>query len=267
MIKIKSLPVLLILLFIFSMTLAEESPHKNMSMRCTVCHTTENWKRIHFDHSTTGFDLEGQHKMLKCRSCHDIKDFSAVSSDCADCHTDFHQGRLYHDCSLCHTPKNWVLLDAYKAHANTSFLLLGKHARLDCQACHHNDMGGDWAQVQTTCINCHRKEYQATQNPVHTRLGFGIICENCHSPLSWTPASFRKHDDSYFPIFSGSHAGEWQNCTTCHIIRDDYTQFSCFENCHEHSKSKTDAKHREVSNYRYESNACYSCHPQGKGGD
>ncbi len=260
--KLPGLVLLLIML-----VSAENSPHKNLSLHCSVCHSTANWKNIQFDHDSTGFELAGQHKTLQCRSCHSIKDFSAVSANCAGCHTDFHQGRLYQDCGLCHTAQNWVVLDAYKAHANTSFLLLGKHARLDCQTCHHDDLGGDWAQIQTQCVNCHRADYQSAQNPLHTNLGFGIICEDCHSPLSWTPASFKKHDERYFPIFSGSHAGEWDNCTTCHVVPGNYLQFSCFANCHEHNQSKMSEEHNEVVNFRYDSNACYSCHPRGNGGD
>jgi len=259
--------IVLLLLFLSGLAVAETNPHKNLSFKCTACHVVSSWQKIHFDHRRTGFELSGQHKKLGCRDCHSIKDFSNTPATCRGCHTDFHQGRLYQDCSLCHTTANWTVLDAYKAHANTSFQLLGKHQQLDCENCHRGEIEGRWTRLRSNCVDCHRADYESTRNPDHKVLAFGLVCENCHSPLGWRPASFKKHDQEFFPIYSGTHAGVWDNCTTCHTAGNDYSQFSCFAGCHEHNRASTDGKHREVANYRYESSACYSCHAQGKGGD
>jgi len=92
-------------------------------------------------------------------------------------------------------------------------------------------------------------------------------CEICHSFYSWKPAQFTEHD-GIFPIFSGNHAGEWNECSDCHISPGNFQIFSCL-NCHEHRKDRMDNEHREVNGYLYESNACYNCHPNGsaEGGD
>jgi hypothetical protein len=41
-----------------------------------------------------------------------------------------------------------------------------------------------------------------------------------------------------------------------------YTLFSCLTGCH--ARSTTESHHREVSGFRYESAACYACHPTGR---
>ena len=77
---------------------------------------------------------------------------------------------------------------------------------------------------------------------------------------AWTPSSFN-HDANYFPIYSGEHKNEWNLCSECHTNSSDFKIFSCLV-CHK--KNETDSDHNGVSGYSYNSNACYSCHPDGK---
>src|SRR6202048_114722 len=42
--------------------------------------------RDRFDHLTTGFELEGQHRDLPCESCHANAVFKGTPRDCAACH-------------------------------------------------------------------------------------------------------------------------------------------------------------------------------------
>jgi hypothetical protein len=67
-----------------------------------------------------------------------------------------------------------------------------------------------------------------------------------------------------FPIAAGSsHAID---CNSCHGEFDTFTQFSCLSGgCH--TAAETTPNHNGVSGYLYESSACYSCHPDGKGVD
>jgi hypothetical protein len=81
---------------------------------------------------------------------------------------------------------------------------------------------------------------------------------------TWGDATFEQHDQ-VFPINSGAHAGRWTSCADCHTVPDDFSSFSCLT-CHEHSQARMDDKHLgEVSGYVYESSACLSCHPRGRG--
>ncbi len=246
---------------------AQGNPHVKVNFPCQTCHNTEEWKNVRFDHSQTGFDLTGQHAKRRCTDCHNLKDFIEVQKNCTFCHVDVHQARLYQDCDRCHTTQNWILLDPYKAHASTSMQILGSHTRLDCRVCHRGEVEGEWMRVRSNCADCHLQDYLSAENPVHSDLGFGKVCEDCHSQISWLPGSYKKHDAQFFPIFSGSHAGVWKDCTTCHYQFGNYSVFSCFLNCHEHDKAKTDGKHDEVPNYRYDSELCYQCHRSGKGDD
>ena len=52
------------------------------------------------------------------------------------------------------------------------------------------------------------------------------------------------------------------SCTSCHDTGTT-SAFNCL-NCHEHSQTRMDDKHSEVRDYRYASNACYQCHPNGR---
>ena len=49
----------------------------------------------------------------------------------------------------------------------------------------------------------------------------------------------------------------------CHLRPDNFAFFSCID-CHEHRKSEMDNKHDEVPGYVWESEACLSCHPDGR---
>ena len=68
------------------------------------------------------------------------------------------------------------------------------------------------------------------------------------------------HDDEYFPIYSGSHEGEWSDCIDCHINPNNYAIFTCIT-CH--IKLETDEDHEMVGGYVYESIDCLACHPTG----
>jgi len=244
---------------------AQESPHKNMQLDCETCHSPESWKSVEFDHNQTGFLLQGQHYKRNCQDCHTLTDFSKVEAACSSCHTDVHQARLGTNCENCHVPVSWSVFDPLQAHANTTFPLIGKHARLDCASCHYREIEGEFLRLSSDCVSCHRDEYQTTTNPVHTDIGFGVRCEDCHSLFSWQPAFFSAHD-GYFPIFSGEHSGAWDSCADCHLVQGNYTEFSCLD-CHKHRKTKMDDEHREESGYEYDSQACYNCHPRGTKGD
>ncbi|HED09646.1 MAG TPA: hypothetical protein ENJ10_03075 [Caldithrix abyssi] len=258
----------LVLLFLFVFPgggHAQSNPHADTQFDCQTCHQQAGWHTVSFDHDTTGFSLTGAHKKTTCLSCHDITSFKKVGSQCRDCHQDVHENRLSPECNTCHAPSGWSLMSPVKAHESTTFQLLGAHASLDCYSCHRNERNTGFLIEASECVDCHRTQYAQTTNPNHTGAGFSLQCDQCHSLIRWQPAIYNDHD-ALFPIFSGSHAGEWSQCSSCHDQPGNYQAFTCFT-CHEHNKASTDGEHDEVSGYIYESNACLSCHPQGGGGD
>jgi hypothetical protein len=108
-------------------------------------------------------------------------------------------------------------------------------------------------------------DYKATSNPNHQLANFSTDCKICHTTNpGWDAGNFTQHDQSFFPIFSGKHEGEWSQCSECHTTPNDYKAFSCTD-CHEHNNAGSLAnKHNDVSGYSFSSTACYSCHPKGR---
>jgi hypothetical protein len=161
------------------------------------------------------------------------------------------------ECASCHSTLAWAT--ARFDHGRSSFPLTGRHTAVSCLECHG---GGVWNGAPTDCAACHRDDYDATADPPHAASGFSLACATCHSTAGWDGASF-DHDGRFFPIYSGAHRQAWQSCADCHNNATNYSQFTCVA-CHEHSnQAEVDGDHREVSNYRYDSMACYSCHPRG----
>jgi hypothetical protein len=222
-------------------------------------------------HDFTLFPLTGGHSAIDCAECHPPvaqgkSQYVGVSPECVACHraaydatTDPPHGPAGFplDCTDCHSPRAWI--PARFDHAGTRFPLTGAHVPLPCEACHGD---GVWKGKDPACVSCHRAEYDATTDPPHAGLGFPVTCENCHNTTDWGQGRF-DHDGQYFPIYSGTHAGRWSACSTCHTNPTNYATFTCLS-CHPHSdRPGTDDKHSEVAGYQYDSPACYSCHPRG----
>lgn len=242
---------------------------------CTRCHTTENWLVDNIDelHFENGFPLLGQHAVVSCNQCHQAETgirFDRIGNDCINCHLDDYQATTSPDhvaagystnCMECHdvASNEWLWTSGTANH--NFFPLTGGHEIQDCNACHAN---GTFQGTPTECFACHEDDYLATTSPNHQASGFPTDCSVCHSiEPGWPAQDFAQHDDLYFPIFSGKHKGEWNDCVECHTVAGDFSQFSCID-CHEHNDpGKLADKHDEVSGYQYNSQACYQCHPKG----
>ena len=227
---------------------------------CATCHSTTAWQPASFDHARTGFALTGAHTRAACTACHTGGQYAGTPTDCYACHRANYEATtnpnhatagLPTTCVTCHTTTAWQ--PASFDHARTAFPLTGAHTRTACTACH---TGGQYSGTPTDCYACHRADYEGTASPNHTSAGFPTTCTSCHTTTAWQPANWN-HDSLYFRIYSGAHREKWSSCTQCHTNPSSYQVFSCL-GCH--SQGETDPKHREVSGYRYESTACYSCH-------
>jgi hypothetical protein len=233
---------------------------------CSVCHSTANWNGATFNHSTTGFALTGAHVPLTCNTCHVNNNYALTDPSCAACHTKDYNNTTNPahaaagfptTCATCHTTTSWA--GATFNHTTTGFALTGAHVNVACNLCHVN---GKFAGTPTDCYSCHKTEYQGTTNPNHVTAAFPTTCQTCHTTTAWTGAVF---NHTWFPIYSGTHAGKWTTCADCHTNSADYSVFACI-NCHAHDKTSTDAHHSGVRNYVYNSANCYACHPTGNGG-
>ncbi|MEZ4896287.1 MAG: hypothetical protein R2806_05605 [Saprospiraceae bacterium] len=246
---------------------------QTVGMDCARCHDTRSWivADVTDLHQQDGFALLGAHATADCQACHvnpSMLRFDPIDPACITCHQEDFQATTKPDhtqvgfstnCTECHNMNAfaWVS-DGF----NHDFFPLTKgHAIDDCARCH---VGNDYTNISPDCISCHEQDFQATVNPDHIQAGFATDCKTCHTTdPGWKPANFREHDAQYFPIYSGTHAGTWDACATCHIQDNNYAAFSCIE-CHEHNQPATDKNHEAVAGYSYSATACLACHPTGE---
>ena len=232
------------------------------STDCESCHgnSADTWTGAKVDHSN--FPLNGKHKTADCSDCHKNGQYTGTPQECSGCHmaeynatTDpNHQAAGFStDCVTCHGTGAVSWEGAVFDH-NQFWPLKGAHTGLDCSTCH--SAGYD---LPTDCYGCHQQDYQNAKDPDHKSAGFPTTCESCHfsSHVSWSQAVFNHQ----FPIYSGNHRG--LSCTECHLTAN-FQVFSCLD-CHEHNKNDMDKEHHDVGGYSYNSQACYTCHPTGRG--
>ncbi len=248
-----------------------QDPHEQtVGQDCKRCHTQTDWlvddtRNLHLKN---GFPLLGTHAQADCASCHTSPSrlrFDRIGNDCIQCHRqDYvattqpnHQQAGYEEkCATCHDPA----ASQWKAEnfVHDFFPLTGGHANQACKACHQSP---DYASTPTDCIACHQDDYKNSLNPNHPAARLGEQCNLCHTTdPDWKPSRFEAHDGLYFPIYSGEHKGEWNQCNQCHLNNQNYQEFSCTV-CHKNPE--TDEEHKKVRGYFFNDQACLACHPQG----
>ncbi|HET9270706.1 MAG TPA: cytochrome c3 family protein [Vicinamibacterales bacterium] len=229
---------------------------------CENCHrpSDSSFRGAGFNHNSV-FALVGDHASVSCATCHVNNVYRGTPRDCVGCHrADYDRTTAPNhaasgfstSCEGCHRASDTSFRGASFNHSSV-FPLAGRHATTSCTSCHGN---GVYKGTATTCVGCHRSSYDRTTSPNHIAAGFPTSCENCHrnSDSSWTQGVFSHR----FPITSGPHRTA---CATCHTTANSFATFNCLT-CH--GRSETDGHHRGVNGYRYDSVACYSCHPNGR---
>jgi hypothetical protein len=242
---------------------------------CDKCHDSGAWRPARFNHSKTDFELKGAHGIVPCARCHPKGEYAKrTDRSCRACHVDAHAGQLGQMCEKCHDEVSWRSSFGLEAHRRTNFPLTGRHALIPCVECHRDLREKTFSRVAVECLSCHEADYQAAAakgGPDHAALGFGTVCQQCHSPLRWKPARFPAHEQC-FPILGGPHSSF--GCTDCHSSVTGLTptgacmtgNTSC-TGCHTgaHTQSRTDPEHHDVPGYQYKNRKCYECH-HGPGG-
>ena len=160
----------------------DDKHEAQLGERCESCHDEQRWKGARFDHAKARFALAGAHLAAKCESCHQSLRYRDAPRDCLGCHRkdDKHKARLGAACESCHNVRAWRLW-RFDHDRQTDYPLQGAHAKLGCESCHRQPAGGTQkiAPLQRSCVACHAKD------DAHDR-GFGLRCEQCHQPTSWT---------------------------------------------------------------------------------
>lgn len=201
----------------------DDDPHRGRLGRdCASCHTVDGWPHTRFDHSTTGFPLEGRHTDVSCEQCHPQQRWKETPNDCQDCHRlqDTHQGRFGPACGECHTPAGWTRT-GFDHDRDTRFPLRGAHRGADCHSCHAGDPRSE--KLSMDCASCHAND------DAH-RGRNGPACDRCHGSVSWSPSTFDHDRDTKFAL-RGSH--ETVRCEQCHPgpPYDERVETDCYA-CH-----------------------------------
>lgn len=225
----------------------KERKHEPLG-ECSLCHSAVSWKKNRFEHNKRSkFKLTGQHLAVSCENCHppaakkgEMK-FRGIAQQCEGCHQK--QGDEAHGsfgaCAKCHTP------DGFKPskfdHATTGFPLIGRHAALNCKACHAEKTKGypqgkkaelprgslrgalAWAagtMTDAVVISAHPVSKDAACSHCHADPHRGSVkeygeCSSCHGNDVWKPSSFEvtRHASTAFPL-TGKHAAA--KCNLCH---------------------------------------------------
>ncbi len=205
----------------------------------------------------------------KCLSCHKpIADriaagkgvHRAVRGECVSCHVE-HAGV---DADLRHLDRR-----RFDHRTQTGFPLAGKHAAVECAACHKTR---SFLAAKPSCISCH--------NDAH-RGALGPDCAKCHNPAVPFKESRRSfdHGKTAFPL-TGAHAtlrcdqchknGEYKPlkfaaCADCH--KDPHRKpLGLCESCHTTATFRTTKIDHAKTGFplagRHAGIACEKCHVQ-----
>ena len=172
---------------------------------CDLCHTTDEWSVVLFDHEV--FPLAEEHQDVACLDCHGDKAYETASSLCEDCHNApiDHAVNIDTECNLCHTTAGWT--PAKFDHS--SYPLTGAHTEVFCSDCH---AGGVFEGTPSECIDCH------AEPTYHSGLP---DCVQCHTDTSFTPSTYEHPRlEKHYP-----RGEERLDCVDCH--RATYADYSC----------------------------------------
>jgi hypothetical protein len=266
--------------------------HADKGRTCEKCHPDHRGRNFQlirfeendFDHSKTGFPLEGAHAETRCIECHKTPNvYTGLSSECKSCHDEPHGGKnstrdLIPNCESCHGVKNWKVAEIAKevfdheSKADADYLLVGLHRDVDCLACHVDAL---FVPVESEqCVDCHVNPHRASFKD--------RACEDCHeTPHTWEVEKF-DHDLTRYRI-EGKHVGvgcgechkadktepvPFADCAPCHadVHKGQFAPEPCRE-CHNvNGFSMRDFDHDTTEfplKGKHRENQCEQCHGQG----
>ncbi len=258
-------------------TFPRSGPTGAACVKCHSDHNGVNFNMIHwnptaagFDHSKTGYPLDGKHVGVGCRTCHTAQHISApqraflkgrdlghtwlgLTPACGSCHEDHHQGRLGTDCARCHSTSDWKAATVDRQtfdHSKTRFPLTGEHRYVLCKSCHTAGEDGETRYTGlrfANCSDCHRDPHKGE---------FKQGCDSCHTTFTWKKSTFTTtfdHSKTNFPLV-GKHLDV--PCASCHQGGDfkaPVAHDACAD-CH-----KPDPHSGQFS-ARADGGRCESCH-------
>jgi len=243
--------------------------HKgSLGTNCTKCHTPFAWNKIlsnEFNHDLTDYPLRGEHRTVKCESCHlpgePLKPLP--HQKCVDCHRDYHEGQFAHrstgiNCEPCHSVQGFVPAKfTVQDHKQTDFPLTGAHEAQPCIICHEKDASGTevfhWEPLR--CATCHEDIHKGQ----FAEQLSGNDCDVCHQLTSWQDLKF-SHEDTDFPL-RGKH--KQVKCEKCHTPEDPNNPDSPVN--YVHVKTNCASCHNDIHQGQFaedssDETTCAKCH-------
>ncbi|MEZ5391388.1 MAG: hypothetical protein R2724_00600 [Bryobacterales bacterium] len=186
---------------------------------------------------------------MSCQACHSGAKFREpiAHAQCLDCHReDNPHGEQFAtrtdsgECGACHVVDGFVpsTFDR-EMHSSTEYPLTGKHASVECKACHEPAGPKTMFKIGSTdCQTCHEDVHQGE----FKREPYENDCAQCHDVEGFHPSSFtlKKHQSSRFRL-AGAHLAV--ACNSCHrpvsteglsrVPSFHFADFDCAA-CHEH---------------------------------
>jgi len=220
---------------------------------CAACHQVEGFRVNVFtveQHQKSSYPLEGRHRTVACEACH-LKNPPGVAAGslgpaaiqirpthgrCLDCHVDDHGGQLATRtggtaCERCHSVTAWrPSLFGVTEHSGLKLPLEGRHAKIECAACHGparkglsplparavTGRAGVWLVTkETDCVSCHFDPHLGRFGPAGAREK-KAGCLKCHGVASFRPSIVDitvHHEFSY--SLEGAHRAI--SCDACHV--------------------------------------------------
>ena len=224
---------------------AKKGFHGLTGQACVKCHSDHHGRDYDstnvdpktFDHSKTGYVLEGKHSKIECIKCHlekrskwsSLKNvlrpndphYLGLKSSCVSCHKkdDVHHfaGKwAKKDCAECHGMKTWKEDLKFDHKRDAKYELVGKHSEIKCSECHTpkgKPVQYHWAGLKKNqCLSCHKDQHAGKFG---SRFNNGD-CTKCHTQKAWKIDRF-DHSVTKYPL-RGKHA-ELQ-CKECHVQKN-----------------------------------------------
>lgn len=273
---------------------------------CESCHGLEAFRPSTFTvgmHADSIYPLAGKHADAACSGCHasaapdpEVR-FRLPFDRCDGCHADAHAGQLSAevpradhalssaggDCVNCHRVDGWrpSTFDATR-HGELRLELEGRHARIDCAACHgpldprparskwtlsSADAGVRLRPLDPACATCHVDPHGGRS--MFAGTAGSADCVRCHDAKTFRPSRVDAdlHASLGYPLEGGHRAVP---CSACHPALAGAPSGSTMlgaavvplelTRTHERCEDCHKKAHEGQFEQRLEKNSCASCH-------
>jgi hypothetical protein len=275
---------------------------------CASCHDVNGFKPSTYTverHRESTYPLAGKHETVACDRCHTKNPPGVLPAalgtaqvlmrpaheKCRDCHADLHGGQLVARddagaCESCHRVDGWKPSTFTVAqHAELEFSLAGRHAEIECVACHgptrpdlpplpgEAELGKArvaLTRVESDCESCHYDPHDQRFAPGGARPA-ADGCRSCHGARAFSPSDVDTEVHGRFAYkLEGAHRAV--PCVMCHeelartpgkvrLLRaEDPKRPLPFTRKHEQCEACHQSPHGEQFTRRPDRGACDGCH-------